>query len=90
MIFEYDEEKSAANLQKHGISFMLAEELWEDEYMVILPSHRQNEERWLCIAEMRDKFWTAIITYRENKTRIISVRRARNKEISIYEAFRNR
>ena len=32
-----------------------------------------------------DKYWSAVITYRSDKIRIISVRRSRTEEVNIYE-----
>ncbi len=37
------------------------------------------------IGMIEQKHWSAIITYRDDKIRIISVRRSRDEEIEIYE-----
>ncbi|WP_017326164.1 BrnT family toxin [Synechococcus sp. PCC 7336] len=34
------------------------------------------------------KIWTAVVTYREENIRIISVRRARKREVELYEGSR--
>lgn len=47
-----------------------------------------EEERFLIIARLNSKCWTAIITYRELNVRIISVRRSRKNEEDLYESFR--
>jgi hypothetical protein len=39
----------------------------------------------LIIAKLAGKHWSAVITYRAEKIRIISVRRSRVEEIEIYE-----
>jgi len=39
----------------------------------------------MLIARIGAKIWSAIFTERENKVRIISVRRARTSEEAIYE-----
>ena len=83
--FEWDPDKSAQNLVKHGISFMEAQALWEDEFVVELPARDEDEDRFLVIGRIGDLYWTAIITYREARVRIISVRRTRSLEVSIYE-----
>ena len=41
--------------------------------------------RYMCIGKINNKHWSAIMTYREKKVRIISVRRSRKKEIEQYE-----
>ena len=46
-----------------------------------------DEPRFLVIGKINNKHWSAITTYRNNKTRIISVRRSRKKEIEIYESL---
>ena len=41
--------------------------------------------RWLVIGRIDGKHWSAVVTYREEKIRIISVRRSRDEEVVIYE-----
>lgn len=86
MEFEYDPEKSAKNLAKHGIDFEQAQELWNDPDLFSVKAIFPDEERWLSIGVMRGKHWTAVWTPRGEKTRIISVRRARDKEVQLYES----
>ncbi|QEN04085.1 BrnT family toxin [Thiospirochaeta perfilievii] len=88
MNFEYDNIKSNSNFIKHGIDFLEAQELWKDENLIKLPSKNLEEERFLIIAKLNRKCWTAIITYRELNVRIISVRRSRKNEEDLYESFR--
>jgi len=87
-MFEFDHGKSAANKRKHGIDFQSAQALWRDPDAVIVPAKNPAEQRWLVIGQMKDKYWTAIITYRGENIRLISVRRSRAKEIDLYEAIR--
>jgi len=91
MKFEYDENKSKSNKIKHGIDFVEAQKLWHDPFAFEIPSlNSKNENRFLVLGQINSKNWTAIITYRETKIRIISVRRSRTKEIKLYESIRNR
>ncbi|MCW7554492.1 BrnT family toxin [Endozoicomonas gorgoniicola] len=85
MLFEYDPDKSRTNMDKHGIDFDEAQNLWLDESRVLLPAHVNGEKRVLMIATYKGKHWTAIYTLRGDKIRIISVRRSRTKEINYYE-----
>ena len=87
MCFEYDVNKSLSNELKHGIDFEEAQALWDDPLMVEAPLLFPDEKRYLCIGKIRGKHWSAIITYRGECIRIISVRRSRKKEIEIYENF---
>ena len=86
MDFEFDENKSEINKQKHGIDFNEAQELWEDLDYIEIPVKTSDEPRFLVIGKIRQKYWTGIITYRGEKIRIISVRRSRKEEIDIYES----
>lgn len=89
MIFEFDKRKSKSNRKKYGIDFDEARALWDDKYIVKIPSTlATNEEiRFLYIGIIDSRHWTAITTYREpDLIRIISVRRSRKQEIEIYES----
>jgi uncharacterized DUF497 family protein len=85
MEFEFDPVKSAANHEKHGVDFLQAQELWQDPLLVEVPARTTDEPRWLVIGQMSGKHWSAVVTYREERIRIISVRRARDEEVRIYE-----
>ena len=82
-MFEFDPTKSAVNKAKHGIDFVEAQALWSDSRAVRLhvPRPGLSEVRWLVIGRIEDRIWTAVVTYRGETTRIISVRRAREDEV---------
>lgn len=84
-MFEYDPNKSQTNKQKHGIDFEEAQQLWEDKNLLVFNVQTEPESRQLGIARLNNKYWSAIFTLRGNNIRIISVRRARKKEIELYE-----
>ncbi len=85
MPFEFDPRKSAANKTKHGIDFVEAQALWLDADRVELPARPSDEPRVLIIGRIKQVVWTATVTYRhEEATRIISVRRARVSEKTLY------
>ena len=85
MEFEFDPAKSARNKEKHGIDFVEAQALWGDPEQLEVPARTEDEPRLLVIGQMDDKHWSAVITYREERIRIISVRRSRPREIELYE-----
>lgn len=85
MEFEFDPAKSDGNRKKHGIDFVEAQRLWTDIELVEIPARTEDEPRILVVGQIDGKHWSAVITYRENRTRIISVRRSRAKEIELYE-----
>ena len=84
-MFEFDPAKSRSNLEKHGIDFVEAQELWEDDNKIVFPISSEGEPRFLMVASYNGKYWTVIFTHRGNNIRIISVRRSRTKEIHHYE-----
>jgi uncharacterized protein len=84
-MFEYDPDKSAANFAKHGIDFEMAQALWQDDRLVIGPTASGVEERWMVVGMIEGKLWSAIVTYRDDVTRLISVRRSRPKEARQYD-----
>jgi uncharacterized DUF497 family protein len=86
MRYEFDEKKSLSNRQKHGIDFKEAKLLWNDDRMVEIKTSYEDEDRFINIGVIKDKFYTIVTTYRKDKIRIISARRSRKKEIEIYES----
>jgi uncharacterized DUF497 family protein len=85
MTFEYDPRKSNTNLTKHGINFEDAQVLWDDSHRLEIPAKPMDEARYLVIGKIKGKHWSAVITYRAEHVRIISVRRSTDEEIQIYE-----
>jgi len=86
MEFEFDPAKSHSNKEKHGIDFYQAQALWNDADFIEIPLKTIDEPRYLVIGRISEKHWSAIITYRSDKVRIISVRRSRKEEVEIYES----
>lgn len=86
MNFEFDSGKSDRNRKKHGIDFCEAQALWNDPDLIEIPVKTTDEARFLVIGKISEKHWSAIITYRNEKIRIISVRRSRKEEVEIYES----
>jgi len=84
--FEYDDKKSQTNLTKHGIDFNDAQLLWDDPDLLEIPAKTTDEARLLIIGVIDRKHWSAVITYRGDNIRIISVRRSRVEEVEFYES----
>lgn len=77
--FEYDDEKSQENLEKHGIDFTEAQTLWNDPDLLEFQAKSDDEPRFLIIGCIDKKHWSAVVTYRNERIRLISVRRSRRK-----------
>lgn len=85
MNFEFDPMKSEANLAKHGIDFLEAQDLWLDRDRLEFRLDHAGEQRYGLLARMWGSCWLCIMTYRGESIRIISARRATKKEASLYE-----
>jgi|TARA_R110002095_G_scaffold168527_1_gene146233 uncharacterized DUF497 family protein len=84
--FEFDNNKSTSNLEKHGIDFASAQKLWLDAGLVEVKAKSEDEPRFVVIAKIANKYWSAVITHHGSSIRIISVKRSRKAEVEIYES----
>ncbi len=84
--FEFDKKKSSSNQKKHGIDFVEAQRIWSDPDFIEIRAKLNNELRFLIIGRIGKNHWSAVITYREERIRIISVRRSREQEVKLYES----
>jgi uncharacterized protein len=53
--------------------------------LIEIPARTQDEPRFAVIGIIGAQHWSAVITYREDRIRIISVRRSREEEVMLYE-----
>jgi uncharacterized DUF497 family protein len=84
MDFEFDPAKSGANLAKHGIDFVAAQAIWDDPDRLEVPARSLDEPRTQVIGRIGTLVWSAFVTFRGGRVRIISVRRARHEEEAAY------
>ena len=84
MDFAFDPSKSATNLAKHGIDVARAQALWDDPERLEIPARSVDEPRTQVIGKVGTTVWSAFVTIREDRVRIISVRRARHEEEAAY------
>ena len=88
MVCEWDEEKAAGNLEKHGISFADAATVFDDSLYVDFydPDHSSNEHRYLIIG-MSQEGRLLIVSYTERAdvVRLISAREVTSAERKAYE-----
>jgi len=85
MIFQYDNRKSMANREKHGVDFKEAQQIWQNQCVEFV-AKSEYEDRFAAIGYIRDKLYTCIFCLRNGENRIISCRRARKGEVNLYEA----
>lgn len=84
-LFEFDEAKSRTNKAKHGIDFIEAQALWLDDLLIEFEVRSETEPRFVVIGVIEGKHYSAVITYRDERIQLISVRRSREKEVALYE-----
>ena len=91
-IFEWDENKRQSNIAKHGIDFTEVTKVFDGFYVKTnAKTPDYGEERYLAIGMLDEREITIVYTTRGEKTRIISVRRARVEERELFnkEAEKN-
>lgn len=85
MDFEWDELKDAINRAKHGIAFADGIRIFADPDALLLPARtHDNEQRWILVGEWGGRILAAVYTWREERIRVISIRRARKNEQRYY------
>jgi len=86
--FEWDENKSASNLEKHGISFDEAVRVFEGVYLShIDPRENYGEVREITTGIIAETVVTVVVhTDRDEAIRIISARKANRRERNEYHA----
>ncbi len=88
LLFEWDPKKARSNEQKHGITFDEASSVFADAFSLTIhdPLHSGDEERFIIIGvSFKNRALTVVHTERKDKLRIISARKATNKERDYYE-----
>ena len=78
--FKWDEIKGRINLEKHGISFLAAQELFDGRPVMTRPLRFSAEDRYATNGELGSVFYTVIWMWRREAIRLISTRRASREE----------
>ncbi len=88
MEFEWDEEKARANFNKHDVSFDEAKTVFDDSLFLIFADedHSIEEKRFIILGKsIQSRLLVVSFTERENRTRIITARKATPSERRNYE-----
>jgi uncharacterized DUF497 family protein len=81
MAFEWDEEKAAENLAKHGIPFEYATRVFDDPYHIEAEDPGFYDEiRYYAIGMVENFLLFVAFTYRQDHIRLISARKATPRE----------
>ncbi len=67
------------------MDFQAAQALWRDPALLEIPARTSDESRFLVIARLHGRHWSAVITYPLQAIRLNSVCRSRPEEVQLYE-----
>lgn len=86
MEFEWDPAKAISNERKHRLTFLYAIRVFLDPHRIELPDQSEvdDEERWQIIGRVEEFILVVIFTFRGERVRIISARRATRNEVIEY------
>ena len=86
MQYEWDKMKNEINQQKHELSFEDAYLVFEGECVTFVDDRfTYNESRLITLGKLEGRVVVIVHTPRQNKTRIISMRKANHREQKIYQ-----
>ena len=86
MAYQWDKNKAATNLNKHGIDFADAVSVFSDDFSTTVSDERFEEERFITIGiDAFGRVLVVVYTWRDNEIRLISARTATRSERKQYE-----
>ncbi len=88
MHFEWDENKAASNLKKHGVSFDEAKTVFDDPLYIDFydPDHSDGEDRYIMMGmSLQNRLLLVAYTERGDAMRLISARETTQPEQKLYE-----
>ncbi len=89
LVAEWDAEKAAANLRKHGVDFADAETALRDEMAMTIPDEHPEGERFVTLGtDALGRLILVVYEWRDDDVRLISARKASRSERRQYEGKR--
>ena len=88
-MFKWDEQKAERDQFKHSISFQFATRAFEDKSRIAVIDNRRDygETRYITLAKIDNRLYVVAFTLRASIIRLISARKAHNKEVKRYENY---
>jgi len=84
-MFEWDPSKALSNIRKHGVQFADAVTVFEDEQGLTISDDSGGERRWVTLGmDATGQVLVVVYTWRGDRVRIISARRATPREQKQY------
>jgi len=86
MQIEFAPDKDAANQAKHRVSLAFGAQVLADSNRLAVLDVRFDyaEERFVCYGRVEKRIWVCVFTQRGDSRRIISVRKANDRETHRY------
>jgi len=85
MRITFDEAKDALNNRKHGVSLSEAEKLEWDDALIWQDTRRDyGEARMVALCAIGERLYCVVYVDRNDARRVISLRKANNKEKKLY------
>jgi len=78
--FEWHEDKNRGNIEKHGIDFADAIQIWDGATHEVRRAETNGEERITVIGQLQGRYIAVVYTKRGDRFRVISARAANRKE----------
>ena len=89
LVVEWDAEKAAANLRKHGVDFADAATVLSDDFALTVSDADPEEDRWVTLGvDALGRMLVVVYTWRDGGARLISARKATASERRQYESKR--
>lgn len=88
MEYEFDPAKDQANRFKHGLGLSFGRRVFDDPVKAVIPSFRpvDGEDRFKAVGRVDGKLYTAVFVVRDERIRLISVRRSNASEQRDYDS----
>jgi hypothetical protein len=85
--FSWDPRKATANLRKHGVDFADAGTVLHDDQAITIPDEgTEEEDRFVTLGmDALGRIFVVVYTWREDRPRLISARKATARERRQYE-----
>jgi len=85
-VAQWDPEKAAANLRKHGVDFADAETALRDEMAMTMPDDDPDGQRFVALAtDALGRLLVVVYEWRDDDVRLVSARKANRSERRQYE-----
>lgn len=86
MDYEWDKNKAASNLAKHGVHFADAVAVFEDDQALTIEDDVPDEARFITIGrDVLGRLLVVVYAWRVERIRVISARKATPRERRQYE-----